>query len=505
MKFSQKLVCTMLLVVTAFFSVGGCLLVNGSFSDQLSAAAEQEKNMHAMLCGVVEDYYLDQSGAGGDTSGAGFVAEAAARAESTARGVYSHGLFLAENAEADPQAARLSNGQALFERSGGTILRVYRSDLLGGLVQVTAFDVTDIFTARSKSLRRLFLLEGGVLLGAAAVLWFVSRRLTYPLTVLTAASETIARGRYDLRTDIHTGDELEILGDSFNRMAAAVQRQVEALELSVQQRDDFVGAFTHELKTPMTSIIGYADLLRTIRPTPEEQLRSAGAIYHEARRLETLSGKLLQLMGLGENAPELKPVALAEVFGAAAHAAAPVLNGCRLSVQDGGLAVYGDADLLCDLILNFITNAVKASAPGSPIRVTARAKGETVLIYVADRGCGIPAEKLSRVAEPFYMVDKSRARRQGGSGLGLALCTRIVQAHHGTLAIKSREGRGTIMIVRLPAAPHPQALPGPEPQAVPPAPEPRGEPRRPRTGHSVRLKTNAARRLTPPAGKENSP
>lgn len=143
--------------------------------------------------------------------------------------------------------------------------------------------------------------------GAAVVVWLVSRRLTHPLTVLTAASARIAAGDYALRTRMHTGDELEILSQGFDQMAGAVQDKVEALELSVQQRDDFVGAFTHELKTPMTGIIGYADLLRSMQPDPEEQREAAGAIFHEAQRLEALSGKLLQLMGLGEHAPNWYP------------------------------------------------------------------------------------------------------------------------------------------------------------------------------------------------------
>ena len=99
MKFSQKLVCIMLLVIAAFFAVGGAVLVNGSFMDRLSAAAEQDPSMHAMLCGVVEDYYLDQTGRGEDTCGDDFITAATWRAGDLARGVYSQGLF---RASADP-------------------------------------------------------------------------------------------------------------------------------------------------------------------------------------------------------------------------------------------------------------------------------------------------------------------------------------------------------------------------------------------------------------------
>ena len=280
--------------------------------------------------------------------------------------------------------------------------------------------------------------------------WFVARRGLVS-GVLTAASARIAAGDYALRTRMHTGDELEILSQGFDQMAGAVQDKVEALELSVQQRDDFVGAFTHELKTPMTGIIGYADLLRSMQPDPEEQREAAGAIFHEAQRLEALSGKLLQLMGLGEHAPQLVPVQLDSVFAEARRAVAPALNGCILTMQSNGLTVQGDADLLCDLVINLVTNAAKASTPSSAIAVYAEQADGSIRLTVQDHGQGIPADKLPRVVEPFYMVDKSRSRRQGGSGLGLALCSRIAQAHGGTLAMESELGKGTTVTVTLPA------------------------------------------------------
>ena len=414
MKFSQKLVCIMLLVIAAFFAVGGAVLVNGSFMDRLSAAAEQEQSMHAMLCGVVEDYYLDQTGRGEDTCGDDFITAATWRAGDLARGVYSQGLFRASADPAQDEAYAiygLQDGQSILQY-GPNVTRTYRSDLLGGLVMVNTFDVT----------------------------------------VLTAASARIAAGDYALRTRMHTGDELEILSQGFDQMAGAVQDKVEALELSVQQRDDFVGAFTHELKTPMTGIIGYADLLRSMQPDPEEQREAAGAIFHEAQRLEALSGKLLQLMGLGEHAPpQLVPVQLDSVFAEAHRAVAPALNGCILTMQSNGLTVQGDADLLCDLVINLVTNAAKASTPGSAIAVCAEQADGSIRLTVQDHGQGIPADKLARVVEPFYMVDKSRSRRQGGSGLGLALCSRIAQAHGGTLAMESELGKGTTVTVTLPA------------------------------------------------------
>ena len=462
MKFSQKIVCMMLLVLAAFFSIGGYVLVNGSFRDRMNNAAQQEQRIHAMLCGVVEDRYLDASGRGEET-GAAFWAGARLQEQACSFRLTRSGELLCTGGDAMPQAdalAALGDGQSLVTRLDGRVLRCYRSELLGGMTLDSAFDVTQIFTEREQSLNRFLVLEAAVLLAAAVVVWFLSCRLTRPLADLTAASERIAAGDYALRTNVRTGDEIGVLSDGFDRMAAAVQDKVAALELSVQQRDDFVGAFTHELKTPMTGIIGYADLLRTMQPDPLEQREAAGAIFHEARRLESLSGKLLQLMGLDESAVALAPVELDRVLAGAIGAAQPVLGGRRVDCPLCGAVVLGDADLLTDLFLNLLTNAAKASGPDQGIAIrTAPADGNRLAVTVKDHGRGIPADQLDRVTEPFYMVDKSRARRQGGSGLGLALCGKIAAAHGGTLTLASTEGEGTAVTITLALTPQKEEQP----------------------------------------------
>ena len=335
---------------------------------------------------------------------------------------------------------------------------MYGTDLLDDWTLYTAYDLSEVFAARARSLQRFLLLEAAVVIGAAVAAFLFSRRLIRPLALLNRASRQIAAGNYALRTDLHTDDEIGQLSESFDTMAAAVQEKVAALELSVQQREDFMGAFTHELKTPMTGILGCADLLRSMQPDPEEQREAAGAIYHEAHRLENLSVKLLQLLHLDEEELTLVPLNLDKVVARAIQAARPALeqNGnARAEAIPTGLWVMGDGDLLCDLVLNLISNAAKAG-PGGLITITAEQVGKTVLLRVRDRGCGIPADQLTRVTEPFYMVDKSRARKQGGSGLGLALCSRIAQAHGGTLTIESEPGKGTAVTVNLQIAEKPE-------------------------------------------------
>ena len=160
----------------------------------------------------------------------------------------------------------------------------------------------------------------------------------------------------------------------------------------------------------------------------------------------TQYGKLLALLGLNEEGVELTAVPLPALWPRL-HAACPDVS---LRTPAAAPTVRGDADLLLDLLCNLVQNAAKASAPGAPVLVLCAQAGDAVTLTVADRGCGIPPELIPRVTEPFYMVDKSRARRQGGSGLGLALCQRIAAAHGSALRIESEPGRGTRVSVTLP-------------------------------------------------------
>ncbi len=470
MRFSEKLVCTILLVVVTFFALGGSALLYGDFQDRLSSLADQEQNRHDMLCYTLENEILTLHRQGEAVTESGlrdFCADLLDPAEGgpaqlaalyRTDGDAGQGAVYSCLPAAWEKTALPGSDQRMILRSGDSLWRVYCTDLLDDWTLVSAYDLSEAFDARSRSLQRFLLLEAAVVIGAAAAAAIFSRRLIRPLAVLNQASRRIAAGDYALRTDVRTDDEIGQLSQSFDRMAAAVQDKVAALELSVQQREDFMGAFTHELKTPMTGILGYADLLRSMRPDPAEQREAARAIYHEAHRLESLSGKLLQLLHLDEEELTLEPVSLDKAVNQAVKAARPALeqNGhARVEAISTGLWVQGDTDLLCDLVLNLITNAAKAG-PGGTITVSAQQVGKAVLLRVRDHGCGIPADQLARVTEPFYMVDKSRARKQGGSGLGLALCSRIAQAHGGTLTIDSAPGKGTAVTVTLQAVPAPE-------------------------------------------------
>ena len=418
MKFAHKMICLLVLVLSASFGLGGCWLLYSDFAVQRRTVLTADAARHSQICTDVHQ-------------------QPAA--------LWQGEELVSSNIPVDVNAP-LADATMTTVRSGGGTYALFASELQGGYRIVTAYDLTALYTSRNAAVRRFLGLEAVVLAAAALVTELLARQMSRPLQILQAASAEIAGGDYDRRTALHTGDELENVSQSFDKMADAVQEKIADLQEDVQRREDFMGAFAHELKTPMTSIIGYADMLRTLQIDPAEQHEAAGAIYHESRRQEALSYKLLSLLSLSDERLELAPVDLTDLWPQLRMACPQV----PLLTPQGGAVVHGDADLLLDLLCNLVQNAAKASPAGMPVTVLLADAGDTVALTVQDHGCGIPADKLARVTEPFYMVDKSRARKQGGSGMGLALCQRIAAVHGGTLQISSQVGVGTAVTVTLP-------------------------------------------------------
>lgn len=310
------------------------------------------------------------------------------------------------------------------------------------LTLVSAHPMEGLFAERALRLRDAALTQAAALAVAALLTLLFCRRMVRPLEQLEAASRQIAAGAYDRRTALPGSDEIAGLSRSFDAMAAAVQEKVNDLQRHLQARDAFVAAFTHELKTPMTSMLGYADLLRGAEVPTATRRKAADFIYHESKRLEALSGRLMELMQLEhETPPALEPVRLDAVFrqlerALPVGAPTPTFADCRT-------VVLAQRELLCDLLYNLLQNARRATPAGGTVAVEVCEEADRVTLTVRDTGCGIPAGDLPHVTEPFYMVDKSRARGQGGSGMGLALCARIAELHGTRLELESRPGAGT--------------------------------------------------------------
>jgi signal transduction histidine kinase len=235
-------------------------------------------------------------------------------------------------------------------------------------------------------------------------------------------------------------------------MAESIEQKVSTLEGYAKQQKDFVANFSHELKTPMTSIIGYADMLRSAELDEEDAFMASNFIFSEGKRLEALSLKLMDLVVLDKNEFELTRGYARRVLGHVIAVVTPMLeqHGLTLQTSIEQYQILYEKDLLLTLITNLIDNARKASEPGKVIELTGRKQDSRYRITVRDHGIGIPEEELNRITEAFFMVDKSRARAQHGAGLGLAIGNKIAQLHGSELHFESKVGEGTSVWFDLP-------------------------------------------------------
>lgn len=308
-------------------------------------------------------------------------------------------------------------------------------------------DITSVYDNITKMGLRFFAIGAVCIIAGMALIILFVRMAVKPLKLLGDSARHIAKGEYEQRAVVSTNDEVGELARDFNSMADAVKAHIAELEETAERRRLFMSALTHEYKTPLTSVIGYSETLLMTRLPEETVTASLEHIHEECKRLERLTQKLLALIVVGEEIP-LKEEPVEELLRNVRRSTAEILRqrGIRLEIDCSAGTLPMDADLMQDLLINLVDNASKASKEGQTVWL--RAAGRT--IEVVDEGIGIAEKELPRITEPFYMVDKSRSRKKGGSGIGLALVARIVEAHRARLVIKSRPGKGTTVGVIFP-------------------------------------------------------
>ena len=317
----------------------------------------------------------------------------------------------------------------------------------------SVYDVTDVFMTRNAQQRSVLVLTLVLLPLSAVVVWGTCTLLTRNIRKLENTAAAIAGGAYENRSGIAGSDEIAALSKSFDHMADTVERTIGTLEENLRQREEFVAAFTHEIKTPMTTMIGYSDLLRSQSCDADTVHLAAGYIHSETSRLAALSQNLLMLLGLSREQVQLQPVLLEPVLEQLRTSLRVLPGGAVLLVEgDTDCTVLTQSDLLLVLLRNLVQNAARAKPKDGCVRLdcTMCTAEKCLHIAVRDTGCGIPPQDLPHVTQAFYMVDKSRARSGGGSGIGLALCERIAALHGSAMRIESAVGEGTSVYFALP-------------------------------------------------------
>lgn len=474
MKLFWKVFLSTMFTALLAFSTGGFFLIDSQFRDSMAREIARALQETELLCRSLEreTSVLEES-----LSLKGLLPSQLGQAEQdfrvtllreaiqTVETNFSSSAFSVYNSQktplrgewkASPLLSRLSSpakGYLLAESRGVltlyTVVPLWLEDEFYYLE--ASFPVSQLFTNREAQYRTYSLLALAMAAACCGVSLLLSHWLTSPVQRLSLAARKAAKGDLSQRVSARSKDELGVLSADFNYMIQELESSIGELKAEVRRREDFMASFAHELKTPLTSIIGYADLMRS-QPMEEEEVFSASQyIFSEGKRLEALAMKLLELFVAGNRNFTLHPVDAASFLQKTAELVRPGMDRAQitLSVSPEPAPLNIEPDLMQTACLNLLDNARKAVAPGGHILFFGRRWEGGYAIAVRDTGRGMSPEELSRITEPFYMVEKSRARSQGGAGLGLALCQKIVELHGGELRFHSQPEKGTLACILL--------------------------------------------------------
>lgn len=457
MKFSWKVFMSSIIVTALAFGLGGTLMISSLFQGMLDQEVQMAIQENRYLCFSFQTAVNSLSG-NEILQPSAIVAqlERASISKNTqmnitrASGVsFSDGQDFARGIETNQRASRV-----VRDENGTAYVQVVSRFFIGKsdyyLENIT--DISAVYQMRDRYImlyRWILLAVVGV---ASLLLAVLTHFLTRPLKRLTATAQEIASGSFSTRAQGGGSDEIGTLTRAFNSMAEVVEEKIYVLEETARQREDFVASFAHELKTPLTSIIGYADMLRSYDMDAADRYTAANYIFSEGKRLESLSLHLLDLIVLHKQDFPLEKVNSSGFFREVVQILQPLLQKYQqhleVTVQPALLLL--EPSLLKTLVYNLIDNACKASPENGRILLTGRRDEDAgYLLSVQDFGRGIPEDEIPHIIEPFYMVDKSRARSQNGAGIGLALCQEIAAIHGGSLHIESTLGEGTCVSLPL--------------------------------------------------------
>lgn len=464
MKFKHKLVLCMVVLLGLSFGLGGTILIHRSFKTSLSSTIDSDllnyESIQSTLLIAVDtnsvSSYIDMSNIINQLSAQGNSNRKNIILRNSDMEVVSIMNSSFTYKEMKPSDENTCNSIIWRENNNYYLQLCSSMDINTENLDISqmdiVYDITSVYAARAQEQNTFRLLLIAIFVVGSITSMIAASLLTKPLEKLSSLAQHISHGDYSARLHIHSGDEIEALANDFNNMADTIEDNISELHFSMEKQEQFMGSFAHELKTPMTSIIGYADLLRSQNMSEDETNEAANYIFSEGKRLESLSLKLLDLLVVKNQETILTPTDPALAVRNVINVMKPELAKEHITLKSSyrkGCCMM-DIDLFQSLIINIIDNARKAIDDNGLIHVAGTVRDDNYVIIIKDNGRGMPPEEITRISEAFYRIDKSRSRAQGGAGLGLAICSKIAEIHQAKIKYKSAVGRGTVVTITLP-------------------------------------------------------
>lgn len=315
-------------------------------------------------------------------------------------------------------------------------------------VVVTMSDISKINNMKKEQIDYFIKLSLACSLTIAFLLSISVSLLTRKIKILNQTVKEVEKGNYTAKVKKLGNDEIGNVGKSFNKMTDALQKNISEIERVSENRKKFIGNLTHEIRTPLTSIVGYSSLIKNRKVTNEEVILEYNKrIYDEGKYIEEISQKLMDLMLLQNGSIEKNIINLSEELNEIIENMQTTFPNVLFQKEiEKDIYANFDKTLIKTLIINLTKNAINAYENNPIVRIELDSKK---VIKVIDYGKGIKQDELEKIKEPFYTLSKDRNRKFSGMGLGLPLCIQIVEMQEGKLEIESKENEGTKIIIKL--------------------------------------------------------
>ena len=313
------------------------------------------------------------------------------------------------------------------------------------LIFIYIRNISKVYTSFHQHILLFIWLSLAASIITAFAMLMLSLWLTKSVKRLNVSTEIISNGNFSERVKISSKDELGELSVNFNKMADIIEEKISELEKTADEREQFIHSLTHELKTPLTSMIGYANLLRTTDCSDDQREKALAYLYESSKRLENLSFKLMDMIYLKRKVKEFSRYDIEDIVKSTVMAVQSDLALKHITLQTDYVAgrLLCDKDLIVTMLINLIDNAAKASCEGQTIILRAVDENGGLVFSVTDSGTGIAEEEIDKIMQPFYSGIRLKKGSSAGMGFGLALCRLIATLHGTALQFKSIKGEGT--------------------------------------------------------------
>lgn len=373
MKFSKKIVIGTMLIVVILFSSAGIILIHENFKNSYQLLMKTNLDEHNLDKYSIETNIHENILSTGEINTnqleTYFYTLTTYLGNRKNLGIYINNKKMWNNIPFETNIKKCE--KSCIKQHDSKTYSIIKSNISinkENIMIISTYDITDIFKVRNQNLISFYIIDIILIILCGLFTALFAKYLTKPIKILNESTKLVAAGNLDIKTKIKGQDEISELSMSFDKMIESVKKRQNELKLSLKQREDFVSNITHELKTPMTSIMGYAKIWKQNKFNKQDKEKALNYIYSETKRLETLSHKLLELIGLKEEKINFDRINTKKLFKEIKDISTNRFQDINIVLEIKEETVLGDEELLITCIMNLIENAYKASETNKQLK-----------------------------------------------------------------------------------------------------------------------------------------